>query len=750
MKIVQNRIFAFKSVFAKLVAGFTLVILIVSSFNLVLYRYYTQNIEAEMLGNATQRLDNISGKFDNYFERLRGVFLNIYDQDELNGVLNKRELSAYDMRETANILGKYTTRLEGISTLFIYSQGTDYIMSSSGSDSSESFFGKIYGSSSFNKDFWLLEMKDSFNFKIYWVDGFTDRANFNAATTRQLLPVAFKLTNRSDFIIVALIDIGMLGQFFDKNFTENFYIINHEEKMLYISEAEKDMINAAKDYSGNPVKLEEGFAISKDSDIGQFRYVKFISSVFLKNQLVRNNTIFAAVLLVSFIVSLFVSVFISGRFYSVVRRIVEVLKKSQEVDENSKNITELLFIRNNVEKIIERNMDYTREIKEKNSLLKTFLLQTKMKDIYLHINEFKEGAVIEGSYYIVSFTVHYKKAYYRQIGDELNKGAFFIKELIDLYIKEFFKDAVTFQSESNRIVSVIQTEDENGTVFSCIGQILEKLKPEEEYVIFTAALSGLNRDITHMDKVYNKVLELSRYRKVSDSSQILQEEGVGQKCGKFHFSVKQAECMTNLIQEGKGEESVREMFEVLEFNYKNGINTFYMKLLCIEIINCCIKALYHLYNNLPDSFNVSDIHARLGECYCIEQYKDICTEAVLGSVDYIESNKVKKDHITDFIKEYIEENYSQDIYLDLLAEKLGMTREYVSWYYKNRSGCNISDYIRIYRIEKAMELLESSNMQVKDIAEKVGFGNVNTFIRSFKQTTGKTPKEYRQSKVSEI
>lgn len=54
------------------------------------------------------------------------------------------------------------------------------------------------------------------------------------------------------------------------------------------------------------------------------------------------------------------------------------------------------------------------------------------------------------------------------------------------------------------------------------------------------------------------------------------------------------------------------------------------------------------------------------------------------------------------------------------------------------------DYVTELKINKAMELLMYGDRRIKDVAEEVGYSNVNSFVRRFKQVTGYTPGEYTQ------
>ena len=61
-------------------------------------------------------------------------------------------------------------------------------------------------------------------------------------------------------------------------------------------------------------------------------------------------------------------------------------------------------------------------------------------------------------------------------------------------------------------------------------------------------------------------------------------------------------------------------------------------------------------------------------------------------------------------------------------------------------GEGFSKYLSRYRIEKAKEILLSSDMLVTEIGPLVGFGDYSTFTRKFKQITGVSPSDYRNGR----
>ncbi len=78
------------------------------------------------------------------------------------------------------------------------------------------------------------------------------------------------------------------------------------------------------------------------------------------------------------------------------------------------------------------------------------------------------------------------------------------------------------------------------------------------------------------------------------------------------------------------------------------------------------------------------------------------------------------------------------------ADKLGMSASYLSQYFKQQTGDTLTGYVADLRIKKACTLLETTTMPLQMVSESVGYYNLNSFIRRFKQITGVTPGEYRR------
>lgn len=92
----------------------------------------------------------------------------------------------------------------------------------------------------------------------------------------------------------------------------------------------------------------------------------------------------------------------------------------------------------------------------------------------------------------------------------------------------------------------------------------------------------------------------------------------------------------------------------------------------------------------------------------------------------------------------IESNYSEDISLESLAEKVYLSPSYFSYLFKKEIGQSLVKYITSYRLEKAKDLLMNTNMKIIDICEKVGFTNASYFGLTFKNYYGTSPAKFRE------
>lgn len=87
-----------------------------------------------------------------------------------------------------------------------------------------------------------------------------------------------------------------------------------------------------------------------------------------------------------------------------------------------------------------------------------------------------------------------------------------------------------------------------------------------------------------------------------------------------------------------------------------------------------------------------------------------------------------------------------DLSLTTVAEQMKLSPSYLSRILKQESGVTFLDSLTRIRIARARELLEQTGAKVSDVAPKVGYTSIHTFIRAFKKLTGQTPGQWGEDK----
>jgi two-component system, response regulator YesN len=131
----------------------------------------------------------------------------------------------------------------------------------------------------------------------------------------------------------------------------------------------------------------------------------------------------------------------------------------------------------------------------------------------------------------------------------------------------------------------------------------------------------------------------------------------------------------------------------------------------------------------------------------IQQLINIQSKSIDDYCDTVKRLSLKKFNYT--IRkaiEFIRTNLDQDLSLEIISKSIGSSSYELSRKFKKETGVSITDYINKQRINEAVSIMENKNLLVTDIAQMVGFNDVNYFTKVFKKIKGITPSEYRKGK----
>ncbi|TBL68591.1 response regulator transcription factor [Paenibacillus thalictri] len=113
----------------------------------------------------------------------------------------------------------------------------------------------------------------------------------------------------------------------------------------------------------------------------------------------------------------------------------------------------------------------------------------------------------------------------------------------------------------------------------------------------------------------------------------------------------------------------------------------------------------------------------------------------------------KEPNIADLVgqvTQYVEKHYMDDIGIGQIAGQLNVSANYLSTLFHKKTGMMFVKYLTRIRMLKAQELLLNTNLQVKQVAEQVGYYSTRHFTKLFTQTFGNYPSDYRKNQAQSV
>jgi len=163
----------------------------------------------------------------------------------------------------------------------------------------------------------------------------------------------------------------------------------------------------------------------------------------------------------------------------------------------------------------------------------------------------------------------------------------------------------------------------------------------------------------------------------------------------------------------------------------------------INIVINQVKQFNNILNEEKYVGYVDSVKEKLLQCEEYGETRHIINE-ILSELILLNSNSDKNQIIINKCREYIEENYMEDISLESVADRFHFNSSYFSNLFKVYTGIGFSDYLIRVRIRKAQELLKDTSIKVSEVTLKVGYKDAAYFNKIFKREVGISPYKFRQ------
>lgn len=165
-----------------------------------------------------------------------------------------------------------------------------------------------------------------------------------------------------------------------------------------------------------------------------------------------------------------------------------------------------------------------------------------------------------------------------------------------------------------------------------------------------------------------------------------------------------------------------------------------------NIINEIDKSYEKVYESVDKNCIKSYLLTSVGIDINVNNFKEFLESLMKHKHSMYKRNEIQTDYITQ-IKDYIKQNYMNDIGINSIAELLDISPNYLSKIFHQKVGEKFIDYLTEVRITNAKKLFSfNPNLTVKDVATKVGYTSTRHFTKTFAKVAKCLPSEY----VSEL
>ncbi|WP_127581942.1 helix-turn-helix domain-containing protein [Paenibacillus koleovorans] len=741
--------------FRRLLLSFLLIILLLASFNILSFTYFRTQIREEIIRYNTQNLNNTTDSFETHFNLVIKLMYSYYYKDRVQ-LINKPDFSyevANQLRsEISNLVSNELLYLENF---FLVQRANRFVLGKDGSSIPETLFEKFYASPKYPFSFWEQQFKESFTSRIYPAASFTDTTLKQAPVGMgTLFPVVTQNRLSPDLFFVTFLKADSLVGAFHQSINEKFVILNAQYQPIYKahSELKIEKLSALDGDHGYFKQNGQYYFYQKGGSTGLV-YMNIVPDAHITSAISRLNATLFTLLVVAIAVSIATSIYMSYRFNNPVQRIVESIRRinSEGVPERHR-ADEFELIGEAIHHMEQVQSSFHTDMAEKNSLLRSFVYMNKLKGIPNHTMDGGEGAVEQaefaGPFRFVLFQIEFRPAFERDVEVDEVQATFLFREYIRKTMLGHFPDSHTFQIENNQILSIVYGDgaESRDALEAVLAVMRDNFETDRESCFFTIAVSDAFHQGGDYTKAYEQTLELIGRRQLRSESQLIWgSDPVGRSAtATTILSEVQTNELATQLQAGQAEAARTIVQRIVLAMQRKDATAAQLLLFAEDVVEKTARTVAAAGLQIGSvAERVRDGKRALKRLQSVEELTAFMDRYVTEAAEMVRTKREERDPITDYVREHLAQHYREDITLEIVAEKLNITGGYLSTYFKEKTGSNFLDYVHEVRIGKACELLLRTDQLIQDIADQVGYTNLNTFNRTFKKVTGRTPREYR-------
>lgn len=295
-------------------------------------------------------------------------------------------------------------------------------------------------------------------------------------------------------------------------------------------------------------------------------------------------------------------------------------------------------------------------------------------------------------------------------------------------------------------------EQARGTATAGARQLLEKLHRfvVDRFGLHCAIGVGSCYDrASGVSLSYSQALRALGYRVYSEDAAIIEYDDIVQGDQSYYYPFETEHQISTCLKAGEFEKAKKLVDYIFHENLeKRSLSLEMLSFLFSDMMGTLQKTINEMKLNRDAVFGKAfNAGTCFEDCSTAGEVKRKFYELFNVFCAHIDEHKKShNDKLAQDIRDFVEAEYSSPVLcLQLIADRFSLSVPYLSRFFKEQTGENISVHINSLRVQKAEKLLADQDSCLSEIARKTGFNNEATLIRVFKKATGVTPGNYRKS-----
>lgn len=286
-------------------------------------------------------------------------------------------------------------------------------------------------------------------------------------------------------------------------------------------------------------------------------------------------------------------------------------------------------------------------------------------------------------------------------------------------------------------------------VFSYCEQISEFM--DSYGCIYNIGIGNFTPNIDELHSSYESAIQALGYSGGLGDRNVIYIADIEPRSQLSAYQTKLLDMYIKSLKNNDTKQIKRDIREIFDCMKRSDMSLYNQQRRCLSLILAISDALYDLDCSPTILFNNTDAWSLIKKTQSTEelrQFIENITDVVIAHIDEVQ--KQKTANIITKVKELVEKNYADDASLETVASQVYISPCYLSVIFKKETNITFKNYLIQTRINKAKELLETTDMKIYEIAEKVGYTDTRYFSELFQRICGKTPSQYRTRKTIEL